>query len=97
MPTLMAGDLWFVVQGPNNFFTPAQSAKALQAGPMMLDMTRRAPGGREDRFAPTPASPHGDNAGSSAAGQGRLTPLEAVQAATVNAADHLQISAIAGS
>jgi imidazolonepropionase-like amidohydrolase len=101
VPTLMAGDFVVrIVQGPNNFFTPAQSAKALQAGPMMLDMTRRAHNaGVKIAFGTdTGVSAHGDNAGEFAllikAG---LTPLEAIQAATVNAADHLQISATAGS
>lgn len=96
VPTLMAGD--FVVgiaKGPNNFFTPAQTAKALQAGPLMLDMTRRAhQAGVKIAFGTdTGVSAHGDNAGEFAlllkAG---LTPMEAIQAATVNAADHFGLS-----
>ncbi|ACG79472.1 Xaa-Pro dipeptidase [Phenylobacterium zucineum HLK1] len=92
VPTLMAGD--FVVgiaKGPNNFFTPAQTAKALQAGPLMLDMTRRAhKAGVKIAFGTdTGVSAHGDNAGEFALlVQAGLTPMEAIQAATVNAATH---------
>ncbi len=31
-----------IASGPDNFFTPAQTAKALEAGPKMLDKARRA-------------------------------------------------------
>ncbi|MGA0606474.1 amidohydrolase family protein [Phenylobacterium sp. VNQ135] len=101
VPTLMAGD--FVVgiaKGPNNFFTPAQTAKALQAGPMMLDMTRRAhKAGVKIAFGTdTGVSAHGDNAGEFALlVQAGLTPLEAIQAATVNAAAHFDLSNEIGS
>ena len=101
VPTLMAGDFVVrIVQSSNNFFTPAQSAKALQAGPMMLAMTRRAhEAGVKIAFGTdTGVSAHGDNAGEFALlVKAGLTPLEAIQAATVNAADHLQLSAVAGS
>jgi imidazolonepropionase-like amidohydrolase len=101
VPTLMAGDFVVrIVQGPNNFFTPAQSAKALQAGPMMLAMTRRAhDAGVKIAFGTdTGVSAHGDNAGEfGLLVKAGLTPLETIQAATVNAADHLQISTVAGS
>ena len=100
VPTLMAGDFVVkIVKGPNNFFTPAQSAKALQAGPMMVDMLRRAhQGGVKVAFGTdTGVSAHGDNAYEFVLlTQAGLTPLEAIQAATVNAADHLQLSAVAG-
>ncbi|MCR5874472.1 amidohydrolase family protein [Phenylobacterium sp. J426] len=101
VPTLMAGD--FVVgiaKGPNNFFTPAQTAKALQAGPLMLDMTRRAhKAGVKIAFGTdTGVSAHGDNAGEFALlVQAGLTPLEAIQAATVNAAAHFDLSNEIGS
>ena len=101
VPTLMAGD--FVVgiaRGPNNFFTPAQTAKALQAGPLMLDMTRRAhKAGVKIAFGTdTGVSAHGDNAGEFALlVQAGLTPLEAIQAATVNAAAHFDLSNEIGS
>ena len=101
VPTLMAGDFVYrVASGPNNFLTPAQSAKALEAGPKMLDMARRAhAGGVKIAFGTdTGVSAHGDNAGEFALlVRAGLTPLEAIQAATVHAADHLQVSAVTGS
>jgi imidazolonepropionase-like amidohydrolase len=101
VPTLMAGDFVYrVASGPNNFLTPAQSAKALEAGPKMLDMARRAhAAGVKIAFGTdTGVSAHGDNAGEFALlVKAGMTPLEAIQAATVNAADHLQLSAVAGS
>ena len=89
VPTLMAGDFVYrIASGPNNFLTPAQTAKALDAGPKMLAMARRAhEGGVKIAFGTdTGVSAHGDNAGEFALlVKAGLTPLEAVQAATVNA------------
>ncbi|WP_369796593.1 amidohydrolase family protein [Phenylobacterium sp. CCH12-B4] len=100
VPTLMAGDFVYrVASGPNNFLTPAQSAKALEAGPKMLDMARRAhAAGVKIAFGTdTGVSAHGDNAGEfGLLVKAGLTPLEAIQSATVHAADHLQISSVAG-
>jgi imidazolonepropionase-like amidohydrolase len=100
VPTLLAGDFVArIASSPDNFFTPAQTAKALEAGPLMLDMARRAhAGGVRIAFGTdSGVSAHGDNAQEFAllvaAG---LTPLEAIQAATVGAAEHLQISNDAG-
>lgn len=100
VPTLMAGDfVTRIADGPNNFFTPAQTAKARQAGPLMLGMVSRAhDGGVRIAFGTdSGVSAHGDNAQEFAllirAG---LSPLEAIQSATVNAADHLKISDRAG-
>ncbi|MGH1557222.1 amidohydrolase family protein [Caulobacter segnis] len=64
--TLMAGDFVYrIASGPNNFLTPAQTAKALDAGPKMLAMARRAhEGGVKIAFGTdTGVSAHGDNAG----------------------------------
>ena len=100
VPTLLAGDfVTGIARGPNNFFTPAQTAKALQAGPQMLDMARRAhEGGVRIAFGTdTGVSAHGDNAQEFALlVRAGLTPLEAIQSATVNAAAHLRISQDAG-
>ena len=100
VPTLMAGDyVARVAASPENFFTPAQTAKALEAGPRMLDMARRAhAGGVRIAFGTdTGVSAHGDNAGEFALlVRAGLTPLEAIQAATVGAAEHLKISNEAG-
>ena len=96
VPTLMAGDyVARIAASKDNFLTPAQTAKALQAGPKMLDMARRAhEGGVKIAFGTdTGVSAHGDNAYEfvllTRAG---LTPLEAVQSATIGAADHLGLS-----
>lgn len=100
VPTLMAGDFVArIANGPDNFFTPAQTDKARQAGPLMLDMARRAhEGGVRIAFGTdTGVSAHGDNAGEFALlVRAGLTPLEAIQAATGNAAAHLRIEDEAG-
>ena len=101
VPTLMAGDFVYrIASGPNNFLTPAQTAKALDAGPKMLAMARRAhDGGVKIAFGTdTGVSAHGDNAGEFALlVKAGLTPLEAIQTATVNAADHFSLSSEIGS
>ncbi len=100
VPTLLAGDFVArVASGPDNFFTPAQTAKALEAGPKMLDMAARAHrGGVKIAFGTdSGVSAHGDNAQEFALlVRAGLTPLQAIQSATVGAAEHLKISAEAG-
>jgi imidazolonepropionase-like amidohydrolase len=100
VPTLLAGDyVARIASGPDNFFTPAQTAKALEAGPKMLDMVTRAhDGGVRIAFGTdSGVSAHGDNAQEFALlVRAGLTPLEAVQSATVGAAEHLKISDHAG-
>ena len=101
VPTLMAGDFVYrIATGPNNFLTPAQTTKALDAGPKMLAMARRAhEGGVKIAFGTdTGVSAHGDNAGEFALlVKAGLTPLEAIQTATINAAAHFDLSAEIGS
>ncbi|WP_292020621.1 MULTISPECIES: amidohydrolase family protein [unclassified Brevundimonas] len=100
IPTLLAGDFVArIASGPDNFFTPAQTAKALEAGPKMLEMARRAhEGGVKIAFGTdSGVSAHGDNAQEFALlVRAGLSPLEAIQAATVGAAEHLRISNEAG-
>ena len=100
VPTLLAGDFVArVASGPDNFFTPAQTAKALEVGPRMIDMARLAhDGGVRIAFGTdTGVSAHGDNAQEFALlVRAGMTPLEAIQSATVAAADHLRISGEAG-
>ncbi len=100
VPTLLAGDFVArVASSPGNFFTPAQTAKALEAGPKMLDMARRAhAGGVQIAFGTdSGVSAHGDNAQEFALlVRAGMTPLEAIQSATVVAAEHLQLSSEAG-
>ncbi len=101
VPTLMAGD--FVAREaskPTTFFTPAQAAKAREAGPKMLDMARRAhQAGVKIAFGTdTGVSAHGDNAGEFALlVKAGMTPIEAIRSATVVAAEHLQLSDQIGS
>lgn len=100
VPTLMAGDFVArVAASPENFFTPAQTAKALEAGPKMLDMARRAhdAGVRIAFGTDSGVSAHGDNAREFALlVRAGLTPLEAIQSATIGAAQHLNIQNEAG-
>ncbi|MBN8551666.1 MAG: amidohydrolase family protein [Caulobacterales bacterium] len=96
VPTLLAGDFVArIASSPNNFLSPAQTAKALEAGPLMLEMCRRAhEAGVPIAFGTdSGVSAHGDNAQEFALlVQCGMTPLEAIQAATVRAAEHLQIA-----
>lgn len=99
VPTLAGDFVYRIASGPNNFMTPAQTAKALDAGPKMLEMARRAhAGGVKIAFGTdTGVSPHGDNAGEFALlVKAGLTPLEAIQTATVNAAAHFSLSSEIG-
>lgn len=93
VPTLLAGDTVTVWgNDPNSFLSPAAKAKAIEVGPKMLDMARRAhAAGVKIAFGTdSSVSRHGDNAREFVllvlAG---LTPLEAIRAATVSGADHL--------
>jgi imidazolonepropionase-like amidohydrolase len=101
IPTLIAGDyVTRIASGPNNFFTPATTAKALGLAPKMIDMAHRAhEAGVKIAFGTdTGVSHHGDNAYEFVLlVKAGLSPLEAIQAATVSAADHLQIADTAGS
>ena len=100
VPTLLAGDyVARIASGADNFFTPAQTDKALEAGPKMLEMARRAhAGGVRIAFGTdSGVSAHGDNAREFALlVRAGMTPLEAIQSATVGAAAHLRIDAEAG-
>lgn len=101
VPTLLAGD--FVAREaakPDSFLQPAQKQKALEAGPKMQDMLRRmhAAGVKIAFGTDTGVSAHGDNAQEFALMVGAgMTPLQTIQAATVNAADHFSLTAEIGS
>ena len=101
VPTLMAGDFVArIANSPTNYFTSAQTAKAREAGPKMLDMARRAhAGGVKIAFGTdTGVSAHGDNAQEFALlVRAGMTPLQAIQSATAGAADHLQLTGELGS
>ncbi len=101
VPTLLAGD--FVLREsdkPNSFLTPVQQAKAREAGPRMLDMARRMrlAGVKVAFGTDTGVSAHGDNAQEFALMvKAGFTPLEAIRAATISAADHFGLTAEIGS
>jgi len=96
VPTLLAGaTLAEWAQADNGMLSPQARDKALTVGPAMLAMARRAHEGGVRLAFGTDASVarHGTNAREfallTAAG---LTPLEAIQTATVAAAEHLGLS-----
>ncbi|MCC7268376.1 MAG: amidohydrolase family protein [Caulobacteraceae bacterium] len=101
VPTLMAGDTvtgW--ANDPNSFLSPQAREKALLVGPRMIDATRRAhEAGVKIAFGTdSSVSKHGDNAREfELLVRAGLTPLEAIQTATVNGAAHLGLSARVGS
>jgi imidazolonepropionase-like amidohydrolase len=100
-PTLLAGD--FVVreaEKADGFLSPVQAAKAREVGPKMLDMARRMrEAGVTFTFGTdTGVSAHGDNAQEFALlVKAGFTPLQAIQTATVGAADHFGLNLEIGS
>jgi imidazolonepropionase-like amidohydrolase len=101
VPTILAGVTvaeW--AADPDSHLLPPQRAKAAEVGPKMLDMARLAhAGGVKIAFGTdSGVSRHGDNAREFAllvdAG---MTPMEAITAATIAAADHLGQSDLIGS
>jgi len=91
VPTVMAGE-WVANQADEGWMTPFQRAKAIEVGPQMLDMVRRAHrGGVTIAFGTdSGVSAHGDNAREfELYVEAGLTPLEALRTATINAALHV--------
>jgi imidazolonepropionase-like amidohydrolase len=101
VPTLLAGDTvsrW--AADPHSFLSPAARAKALEVGPKMLAMGQRAHAAGIKVAFGTDASvaPHGTNARElTLMVKAGFSPLEAIRAATVAAADHLGLSGEIGS
>lgn len=100
VPTVLAG-AWVSerARDANTFLSPAQAEKALTAGPLMLDMLRRARVGRVNVVfgTDTGVSPHGMNAREAELWvEAGFTPIDVIRAATVGAAKHLQLEATAG-
>lgn len=100
VPTLLAGATvtqW--ANDPNGFLSVPARAKALDVGPKMLDMGRRAHAAGINVAFGTDASvaKHGTNAREfTLMVQAGFTPLQAIRAATVGAADHLGVSNLVG-
>ncbi len=99
VPTLLAG--WWVGQlaEQGGVLTPAQTDKARQVSHDMANMGRFA---RQNRVriaygTDSGVSPHGMNAREfQLLVEAGFTPLETLQMATVNAADHLQLGSVTG-
>ena len=100
VPTILAGVTvaeW--AEDPASPLTPPQRAKSKIVGPLMLDMARRAhEGGIRIAFGTdSGVSKHGDNAREFALMvEAGMTPMEAIEAATVNGAENLGKSALFG-
>jgi imidazolonepropionase-like amidohydrolase len=99
VPTMMAG--WWVGQlaEQGGVLTPAQAEKARRVGPDLIRMVRFAhsQGVRMAFGTDSGVSPHGMNAREfQLLVEAGYTPLQAIQIATVNAADHLQLNGVAG-
>ncbi|MBT8473823.1 MAG: amidohydrolase family protein [Marinicaulis sp.] len=101
VPTVLAGvTVAEIAEDPDSFFAPAVRDKAKLVGPQILEMTRRAhAAGVKIAFGTdTGVSKHGDNAREfSLLVEAGMTPMEAIRAATVVAAEHLGQDDIIGS
>lgn len=100
VPTLLAGDTIVHAAQDPNWRTAAVRAKALEVGPRMIEAARRARAlGVKVAFGTdSGVSPHGENAREFALMvRAGFTPLDAIVAATVSAADHLGLSRDVGS
>jgi imidazolonepropionase-like amidohydrolase len=94
VPTVLAGVTVYERAQIPGALTPAQRVKALQVGPLMLDMLRRAhAGGVQVAFGTdSGVSDHGQNAREfELMVDAGFTPIAAIQAATVAAAAHLEM------
>ncbi len=99
VPTVLAGVTAAAFAKTGGFLTEAQKAKALQVGPIIQEALRKAyAGGVKIAFGTdSGVSAHGQNAREFALMIGAgMPPIEAIKAATVNAADLLQLSNLIG-
>lgn len=95
VPTILAGVTVAEIAQEQDWMPAAIREKSLSVGPQMLDMVRRAhEGGVRIAFGTdSGVSKHGDNAREfQLLVQAGLTPMEAIQAATVTAAEHLEMA-----
>lgn len=99
VPTVLAGETVVNIAKTQDFFSPAIKEKAIRVGVQIKESLKRAhQAGVKIAFGTdSGVSRHGDNAKEFALMVGAgLSPMAAIKAATVNAADLLGISKIAG-
>ncbi|MGQ5720166.1 amidohydrolase family protein [Pseudochrobactrum asaccharolyticum] len=99
VPTVMAGDFVAKTAKEAKWMTEPQRIKSLQAGPLMLDMLRKAhKGGVKIAFGTdSGVSVHGNNATELVLMvEAGMTTQEALLAATVNAATHIDMIDVIG-
>jgi imidazolonepropionase-like amidohydrolase len=99
VPTVIAGVTVAQYAKQGGILSGAQKQKALAVGPQIQDALRRAyAGGVKIAFGTdTGVSPHGQNAKEfSLMVEAGMPPIEAIKAATVSAADLLQLSSVVG-
>ncbi len=101
VPTVLAGaTVVEMAKDPDGFLPPPSRAKALEVGPQMISMLRMAhEGGVKIAYGTdSGVSKHGDNAREFALMiEAGFTPMEAISAATIIAAEHLQMADKIGS
>ncbi len=101
VPTVLAGaTVVEMANDPDGFLPPPSRKKALEVGPQMIAMLRMAhDGGVNVAFGTdSGVSSHGDNAREFGLMiEAGFTPMEAIQAATIVAAKHLQMGDSLGS
>jgi imidazolonepropionase-like amidohydrolase len=99
VPTILAGVTVEEMAAQGGVLTPNQAAKAREVGTRMrqsIQNARRA-GVRVAFGTDSGVSRHGVNAREfQFLVEGRYTPMQAIEIATVNAADHLQLNGVAG-
>jgi imidazolonepropionase-like amidohydrolase len=99
VPTALAGTTVAEYARTQDFMPPAIRQKALEVGPHIVDTLRKshAAGIRIAFGTDTAVSPHGQNAREfSLMVQAGLTPMQAIAAATVTAAEHIGQAALLG-
>jgi imidazolonepropionase-like amidohydrolase len=99
VPTILAGVTVEEMAAAGDILTPAQAAKAREVGTRMRQSIQNArrQGVRVAFGTDSGVSQHGQNAREfQFLIEGGYTPMQAIEIATVNAADHLRLNGVAG-